>query len=252
MIHIYPLLAIPLAAFIHWIGERRSSVLKIAVATMSLFFIALNISYSVQRSLGVLISEESNFQFNTQMLFRTKLRYNDLVTFDIAAFQPDTSQLMKIKTLACEDFNDSTSGQFIKDTLTGSGYFYSMLDEEHHPYPIKLKYSDAVFGDAKWIKCSGRFMCPQDAGYYKHLFVFSANRKGNYYLWQGCKIENKINPYAGEKLTIEQSRPGEWGRVYFFTRVPQKMEDGDDLEVDLWNIGKQPIGLDDICIELYK
>lgn len=251
MIHIYPLLAIPLAAFLLWVWNRKAIVLKTAVALVCLFFVALNVSYSVQRSVGVMMSEESNFQYNAKMLFRTKLRYEDLVTFDIAEFQPDTAKIIKLKTLACLNFNDSTSEYHIKDTITGAGYFYKMTDE-YIPYSITLKYKVAELSGAKWMKCSGRFMYPKYPEYFRHLLILSYMRNGEFVSWKGCKIENKINPHKHERQFLEQSRPGEWGAVYFFARIPEDVKDDDDIKVELWNIGKLPMLLDDICIEAYR
>ncbi|WP_336518634.1 hypothetical protein, partial [Pollutibacter soli] len=44
MIHIYPLLAIPLAAFLLWVWNRKSIVLNVVVALVCSFFVSLNIS----------------------------------------------------------------------------------------------------------------------------------------------------------------------------------------------------------------
>ncbi len=90
MIHLYPLLAIPLTAFFKYISER-TWIVKTSFITLCLFFIAMNLCYSIQQVSGVIDSPDSNMAFNFQMLFRTKLTYDDLVVKNIGEWQPDTN-----------------------------------------------------------------------------------------------------------------------------------------------------------------
>jgi len=256
MIHLYTLLAIPFAAFTTYISGK-ANIAKMAFALVSLFFIAVNISFSMQKAAGILNSEESNFQFNSQMLFRMKMRYNDLVTADIAEWQPDATKLEKTGILKCENYEDPTDAHYTTDTTGRSKFVYHMLDEEHHPNTINIVYNKKDFGDAQWLKCSGRFMIPNGpTGYFKHLLVFSIKRGDDYYKWQGMKITNKIGladstcPHS--EIELNHIELKKWGYVYFYTKLPAKVKDGDIITLDLWNIGKEEIYMDDICLELYK
>jgi hypothetical protein len=255
MIHLYPLLAIPLCAFIAFISPKRVWV-KSLVVLISLFFISLNISYSVQKVKGVLISEESNFAFNYQMLYRTTLQYKDLVVMDIGEKQPDETKLQKLATLRCENYEDSVSDRYIKDTTGKSRFIYFMAEDEHHPNTIAIKYSKQLFKDAKWFKCSGRFMYTNYPGaYYQHLLVLSVKQRNDYIKWKGLKINGKIgiaDSTCGHEINFGHFDLNRWGYVYYFVRIPGDIEEGDLVELDLWNIGKQNIYIDDICLELYK
>lgn len=252
MLHMYPLLAVPLAAFIDFI-IYRPKWLQILFAMMVLFCCALNIDYSNRQRLAILWSEESSFEFNYQTMFRTRLRYEDLVVNDIKMFQPDTSKLIKLRTLAVQNYNDSVSDQTIPDPVTGHKYVYYQHDEEHPKISISVPYNKELFAGAKWIKWSGRFMCTQHPDYFRHLLVADIGGK----LWAGCKIENKNfvwlqSEHSMDHLTLFDYKLNVWGPVYFFTKVPKNMNEADILKLFVWIPNKQEIYIDDLCIELYK
>lgn len=248
MLHIYPLLAIPLAAYIQKIASARMRT-KVMIATICSFFVAVNMSYSIQQAKGVLLSEQSNLQFNIQMLFRTKLRYDDLVTYDIGHFQPDTNKITKLGVWHCNNFDDSLNPKYLKSPAPGGTYFYAMGNEELSEL-ISDTFSDKVFKDANWIKCTGKFMYPFPPDYFKHLLVLDIDHKS----WSGCKIENKIaiQNYPDKPVTLDINCINTWGVVSYFVPVPPGLKNGHRIKLYLWNTGKREIYMDDICIELYK
>lgn len=252
MIHMYPLLALPLVAFLSYIA-RKGILIKTAAAVLVLFFISLNISYSIQQALGVLISEESNIAFNYKMLYRTKLNYDDLVIYDIGEIQPDENKLRKIATIKCERYDDSLSEHFVPDTGRGSKYVYHFWGKEpYQPYGINTIYRKADFKDAKWFKCSGKFFYTDDAGYRKHIFYISVNRGDNSISWRGCKIQNKIGNGEKGPMRLDHQKTWQWGYVSFFSRIPDNIREGDKISLDVWNLAQQQLFMDNICLELYK
>ncbi|WP_345077045.1 glycosyltransferase family 39 protein [Nemorincola caseinilytica] len=253
MLHMYPLLSVPLTAFLLWLW-RRPRAIKAATMIGVLFCIALNINYSYQQMKGLLWSEESNWKFNYQMLFKTQLTYDDLVVNDIDEFQPDTSKLVRIGTFAREEYNDSTiADHTVVDPITGHKYVYHLLNgEEHQRINLSVPYDKQRFAGAKWIKCSGRFMCPESHYYFRHLLVLSVDGK----LWKGAKIENKIfdtsiaSPMAGRTLFSSNIRT--WGRVHYFVRIPEGLNEHDMIKLFAWSTDLTEIYVDDLTIELYK
>jgi hypothetical protein len=252
MIHMYPLLALPLAAFISFVA-RKGVAAKALVFVLMLFFISLNISYSIQQASGVLISEESNAAFNYRMLYRTNLTYNDLVTYDIGEIQPDERKLTRIRTIKCERYDDSLSDHFIADTGRGSRYVYHIWGKDpYQPYGINTTYRKTEFGDARWFKCSGKFLYTEGAGYRKHLFYIAINRGDSNISWKGVKIENKIGNGEDGPMRLDHQKTWEWGYVTFFSRIPEDIREGDRISLDVWNHAQQQLFLDNICLELYK
>ena len=209
----------------------------------------MNISYCVQQERGLIWSEVSNMQYNMGMLFRTQLTYNDLVTNDIAETQPDISKLTKTAVLGCENYEDSASDHFEKDNVYGSMYLYRMRDQEIQE-AVVVQYDSKKFGDAKWIRCSGKFMYPELSGFEKHLLVLDIQNN----LWKGCKIENKVGDWsnAGEHTNIFYEKRNTWGPVFFFVRIPKNIKEGDLIKMFVWSVGKRDLYMDDLCLELYR
>lgn len=256
MIHLYPLLAIPLAALLQYIGQRKA-IVKYAVVLIAILFSAVNISYSIQQASGILFSEESNAVYNMHMLFRVHANYNDLVTYDIKEVQPDEGSLVKVGTLACNYFDDSVSDHYIHNYATGQGYIYHVQDsEEYYPGKVEVRYDSALFKHARWIKCSGRFFCPKPYLYFKHLFTLDIAHDGNTSHWFGCKIDNKLglegDTAAAYEYTFGHVMLNKWAGVHFFIRVPGDIHQGDRIRLDIWNLGKREMYVDDVCLELYK
>ncbi len=251
MIHLYPLLALAFVAFLQWTAQRRLW-LKVAVGAVALFFVSLNISYSYQQMQGLIWSEESNYVFAWQMLYRTELRYNDLVVHDIPIRQPDTTKLVKIATLATETYSDSTLKNIQPDPITGHKYVYHMQGEEFQQTTMSGRYNSQQHKGARWIKCSGRFMYPSPPDYFRHMFVVSIQDK----LWHGAQVENKTFDWrtieGHDHLTLFDYKLSTWGTVYFFVPVPENIADGDEIKLYGWSLDKSDLYLDDLSLELYK
>lgn len=256
MINIYALLSIPFAAFLTFIA-KRGVLIKAATISLSILLMAVNISYSVQKSLNILNSEESNMAFNIQTMFRYKLNYLDYVVADAGERQPDIKTISRIGCLAIESFEDSVSEHFVKDPLGRSKYLYHFTDNEHFVHSIKERYNTKRFKGAKWLKCSGLFMVPNTRVYYQHLMVLDISRNNNIMKWRSCKTDNKIGLVDNlcehtDKIDIYHYDKGRWGHVYFFVAIPDNIKEGDIITLDLWNIGKQELYMDNLTLEIYK
>jgi hypothetical protein len=259
MIHLYPLLALPFAALLHWLFQRGFA-LKAVTALLMLFLISVNLSFSTLEARGMLNSEDSNWGFNLHLLFRSRLHYHDLIEKDIAVHQPQPGSLHFVRTLAQEDFNDSTGSRYMKDMQPGrSGSLAHIQEDEYSPRQLKVVWNKADFGDAHWIRCSGRFMYPNSAALYEnHVMIFSI--AGNGSTWKGVRIENKVGladstcPHeviGGYQLS--HSEPNHWGTVWFFVPLPlDKMKDGDVLELNVWNPAHRELYFDDLRMELWR
>jgi hypothetical protein len=261
MIDVYPLLALPFAAFLRWVGARGRILKGVTVAVMILL-ISVNYSYSMLQARGLLNSEDSNWSYNLHMLFRTRLYYPDLVEKDIGVHQPRSGSLQYVRTLAFEDFNDSTDQQHVRDTLPGrTGYVILMTREEFLREPLKVTWSKAAFGDAQWIRCSGRFMYPANVGLYEnHVLVMNVGHEGKSLSWYGVRVENKIGladstciHWKDGNYKLDHEEHGRWGNMWFYIKLPVgKMKDGDAIELNLWNPKGLVFYLDDLKMELWR
>ena len=255
MIHIYPLLAMPLTAFVHF-TSRTSKLLRFGLGTVMMLFVAINISYSFQRSKQMLISEESTFLFNATTLFKNNLTYSDLLTLDLNQIQPNQSTIQFVKNLGCQPFDDSISENYVADTEKNNGFVYATQKQEHHPAHLSAVYDSKLFNQGSWIKVSGRFMVTEGQGFYQHLLVTEIKR-GDYLIdWQKVKIDEKIgladSSCEHNQITLRHYERNKWGYVYFLYRLPKNLQNGDVINISVWNIGKQEMFMDDLCLELFS
>ncbi len=246
MIHMYPLLALPLGAFFRYISQKPLAV-KAGIAAICLFFCSVNLCFSIQEANGVIDSPESNMAFNLQMLYRDSLTYKDLIIKDIGEWQPDEQKLIKTNTLHVATFDDSVNADYIRDTINGSKYFYHWHDADLLLL-AKIPYNKEQFKDAKWFKCSGRFMCPNWLDYFRHLLVLDINDREK--LWRGLKIENNI-PDSNTSMTLKRCVTNKWGEVAYYARVPHNLTQGDTIKLIIWSSDKRDMYMDDVKLELW-
>ncbi|HEY9178034.1 MAG TPA: glycosyltransferase family 39 protein, partial [Flavipsychrobacter sp.] len=102
MLHMYPLLGLPLAAFIQFIS-RKGIAVKILFAAACLVGVGMVYSLSLLQAQRKYESDYAKPEFYLQMLFKNQLTYEDMLVADIGQFQPDTGKLKKITTLAVND-----------------------------------------------------------------------------------------------------------------------------------------------------
>lgn len=259
MLHLYPLLAIPLAAWISYISQR-GVILKTFFLLFSIFSTGIILSLSILMAEDKYRSEYANMQFYTRMAFSNKLTYKKLVEWDLAEYQPNEKKLTKIATLAAEDFNNPKNEHYVTDPLDSNRLIYLMWEgEEYSADILNIQYRKSDFQDASWVKCSGSFMYIDTAEHLSRMFVFFVkNPSGDMVTWKGCKIDNKIGmsdsscPHTNENLTLQHSEYGRWSPVYFYTKVPDDIQEGDLISLYIWNIPKKRMFFDDFKIEIYK
>jgi hypothetical protein len=233
MIHLYPLLAIPLATLISIAAKKR--VMQISLWLLLLFCCFVNIKQSIQQAKGEMWSEESNATFNMQTLFKTKLHYNP-------------SLLPRRKSLAEINFSDS---------VNHNGY--TRMSEQDEFAERSLQYSatdkDAT---AEYIKVSGVFNSPEQIyDWYRYqLLVVTVTRNSEALLWEAVKINNKIGLADGSclkhpRIDLRHSDINQWGPVHFFAPTSFKLKPGDEVKVLVWNLARKPLLIRNLKLELF-
>ena len=251
IVHLYPLLAISLAIFIQRASKWRLTAKAFLILLFSLFTV-VNVSQSMQQGKFILLSEEGNAVYDLSILFKPKIDYKDLVVFDIGELQPDSSSLTLVTSLGCAHFDDSVSSHYVKDTITGKGYFYSMNGDEFADEKVSVKYSAALFKDARWVRCSGRFMYAQSPNTTRHMIAFGVED----IKWSGCKLDNKAGLRCGNAkdkvVNIFRFECFCWDSVVFWVKLPHHIPEGKQIALFAWNWPRNDLYVDDLCMELYK
>lgn len=258
MIHLYPLLAIPLASFT-WLVARGNFVIKLAYGALCIFIISVIYSLCGLQTQFFFKSEVANAAYYMGMIYKDRLNYDNLVEMDVEELQPNEEKLVKIKTIARADFDDSLNNHFVPDP-EDTGYAYHMWEgQEYTDEGIMLTYSKNEFKDAKWLKCSGRFMVTDYAEHIPHKLVCTiTDGNGELIKWSGCGIDNKIGlvdstcEHVNDKYTYMHYEYWIWSTIYFYTKIPCDIDENCTIKLTMWNQPKKQVFMDDFKIELYK
>src|SRR5690606_29712870 len=156
-------------------------------SAVCIFFTGVIFSLSMLMAQNKFRSEDANLPFYAEMLFTNQVTYNALLAFDLSEFQPDPARLQKIATLAEEDFNQRVDEHYVTDPNDSIGLIYHMWEgQEYTTAGINTTYNKQIFKDAKWVKCSGRFMYTDYAEHIPNIFVFEIkDADGNFKHWKG-------------------------------------------------------------------
>ncbi len=244
MIHMYPLLAFPLAAFLADRSARKWHM-KILSGIVMLFFIAVNLSYSDQAARGDLSSENSNLHFNVSTLFKRNITYQDLVTYDLDEFQPDENEVRCLKTIASLSLHDSVTGR----------PYYIVRKEEYPDIHTEINFSKKDFAGASFIRCEGLFLEPvytvREGR--SHLMVMEIKRGDSSLCWKGVYVNNKIGlrNLPPNDIHLSNLHPGVWDTVYFYMPLPDFLSVGDRISLSFLNLSKNECWIKEVKMSLY-
>ena len=178
MVDIYAVLALPFAVFLHWVWTRGKGV-RIAYSVLLIGFVAINLSYSLQQAMGIIVSQDSKYRFNLQTLFRFSLDRDDLIVWDTGVPQPDSKDLKVVDAYALSLADTAFADHLVADTITHRNTVYLMREgEEYSPFSIKVPFDQLKDKSPAWIRCSGKFMTPLPEYdiYQNHLLITQIKR----------------------------------------------------------------------------
>jgi len=256
MIHIYPLLALPMAVIIDWILNKKW---RLVFMPLIAFFVWVSFSFSMHQGYGNLHSEESNRIYNQSLLFKSTVNFDDLLMLDLGIHPPKENQLRKELDLGVMTMEDSLQVPFIADTSGHGGRVMEIMsDKEYHPsFSVVLNPQASFY--KRWIKCSGDFyVFSQGDNYFTNsLFVVDIHRGEEVKLWNKVHIHNKIGYKDSVGGAFNHAKPtkgisNRWGQVSFFVRMPEDCQGGDKLSLSIWNLGWAHMYVDNLKLELWR
>ena len=72
-------------------------------------------------------------------------------------------------------------------------------------------------------------------------------------VWKAIKINNKVGVDANSKdIHLQKYRDNVWGYTPFFVRIPEGLQDNDEISLFIWNIGKHDLLVNSISLQLYR
>lgn len=262
MIHVYPLLAFPLAYLLvkTWKAGYCCRIGLMGVAGVA---VVLSLAFQVQQAKGNLFAEQSNAGFAYSTLFKKGLCSSDLVRQDLGVAQPDPDKLLRQQVLALESFaaihteySDANSDYTIPPgalQLQPAEEFLSLsLRTLWEPEPLAITQPTKE----QWLRCSGRFLAPhaQLDLYTQHLLTLQVRKEGQDQpvAWYGCRINNKLGWSAQTdacQANLFSGKAGVWDEVSFFVPLPKALQAGMILEVSVWNRAGQALWVDELRLE---
>ncbi len=250
MVETYALLSIPMGYFFTFLYKKGKMIFAFLILLVT-FFIALNVFQTYQHFKGILWSEDANWAYYKAIFGKTKAGYSDLVTYDMAIYQPDTSDLKYVRTLAFNDFNDSLSPQYSGFPEDSTNFFYRFAkgDDAFPSVKFRLKENSIEAGD--WLKMSVDCMRPyaiQDI--YRMTLLICAIDKGNSpEPWRFVRLDNKPQ---NTDFSIWGGRSNVWATVYAFVKVPKGITEEGFAKIFLLKPAYPDIYLDNFKVEHWK
>ncbi len=178
--------------------------------------------------------------------------YDDLVVFDIAEKQPDTKKLIAVDSPINMAFTDTS---FVSNDVDGSKVYEVNTDVINPPLEIKLNYDPLTMKDAKWIKVSGDFYALDWAEIWTcQSFIYTVERGSDFIKRTAVRINNKIGRSGKdmEHTPLFYWHVNEWGKMYFYSKIPNRIQRGDVIRIKIANTGKNRMKMKNISAQLFK
>jgi hypothetical protein len=245
MIETYALLSLPLAVFTQEILNRKWWIYL--YAPLVTFFIWLNVFNTYQFSLGILWSEDANWNYYKTVFGKTSINKSDLVVYDSGEMQPDVSNLKFSERIYVNTFEDSTSEYYDSFSAFKGEYSFTFNNElEFGPgFKVKLDTINANAGD--WLKASVYCMRKYEGNdiYRMSSLVVKVGDKK----WRHVRLDNKpgntINSLWGGKSNV-------WEKVDLWVQIPESINGNEIVESFIWNRNHNKIYIDEFVVEVWK
>lgn len=248
MVECYPLLSFALASFFFACTQKKMT--KWLPVTILVLFAGLNLFQTWQQLEGIMYSEGGKKAFYLASFGKTKHTPESLRSYDSGERQPDTNDLVLVKMLVTESFEDSMQVQR-SDSIRKSGV-YSVYDPNEFPFGQNLPMGEVRPGD--WVKVGvSGFILPedliQDRDKSAALVFQLMDEKGEIQKWTSIAISR----YLGNPTYSFWSAGAAnvWGEASFYIQIPRSVTSEWRMNAGVWNPNHQRIFLDDFYVGHY-
>jgi len=240
MMHVYALLAIPLAFFVKWgMEERKWMLLPIPV------LIALNLFQTWQTDQGILHTSRMTWPYYQQIFLKDYVPPGAeellLVYRDYAGGRAfvDSTKYAPVRSFS-KNFDAGTAegGTTIENAPSGCCAF---VFEETTEYgaALEMAYRELSAKDHAWIEISCVVLLDSTPDHHKLLMVSHMSHNDWVYGYAAIPIEETV-------------RVGEWSRVSCFVLTPEMRTNRDPFKTYVWKQGKGRVLMDDLTITVHE
>jgi len=246
MVGPYALLAIPLAYFVQF--TFRNPWVKKGFLGLVLCFAALNIFQTYQEFWGVSRSEYASDAYYWKIFGKTKMDYAMLATYDSNVNQPKYTH--HISTVYENSFNDTTQAHLDFSTFH-SPPAALWLNKDFGEITLVSKSIEALGAHpGQYLKISGWFYAEHPVSWWNSaLMIGTVIKNGQTTRWRQMWINNKILAQKSN-FSLWNSHPKEWGKVYFYYKIPSNTKPQDQIKLLIQNGHPTTIIVDDLEVEV--
>jgi hypothetical protein len=242
----YVLVAIPLAAWVAWLGECKT-LLRIALSAVMFFFILLNLFQTWQYMNFILEPSRITRAFYWRTFGKTHPDPKDALYLlpeqnNIKeTLENENDYIPRKAGIYCFENGASMAGHGYTSDQHHSGKWSLRLSPEVQFSPnLIFQYKQLSHSDIFWIRASAwvYFTCnPEDV---KCSIVITSRRHRHEYKYRGADLE---------KMNLE---PGKWQYVHMDYLSPY-MENRDDLlNAYFWYRGDKEVYIDDFTLTVFE
>lgn len=219
MITLYPILAINLGIFIHWLGKIKFKSLKIVFFILVTFFIALNQFQWWQFKQWIIHPYLTTKSYYFDSFFKT----NPLdVNKDLLLVERDFSGKMEFKNKL--NYEEKMH-LFLKDTISIIENSYIKFNETNEFLITKsFPYDKISNQDHFWVVVNFNYKINCDSNYQKPVFVATMERLNGNYGYFSKEVSDCNN--------------SDWSTFQFEYLTPPIRSESDILKIYFWNRSK--------------
>lgn len=255
MIDVYPFLAFPLAAVLHYMTSA-----KLWIRAIGFILVAAGVMVSLrliqkQRE-GTLWSEMSSFTFVASTLFKNKIDAQDYTTIDIPYYQPRSETLARLqrKVLAENDFESDSNSHWNSEKKSTC---YKMTNQESSGVLVSYKLQSEDFKGLEYLQVELDIKLQNTAYYYYHLSDVTLHiRRGEQNIYSKfMKLDNKLGKKPIDTLSrnFHDIHLNIWDKIAFSLPYPlyKELLPGDFLEIRVNSFAKNEILMDNLTLHGY-
>lgn len=253
MADIYGLLAFPLAAFLHWNGEKK--VKQVFNVAIFILFAGLNIFQTWQEHEGILWSQDENGAHFWHLMGKTGFDPEGLILFESNERQPGPG-IQRQAILLTNDMEDSIQAPVRSRELAHGGQFSVPIGEQEFAGGLGMKpeqLQSVKPGD--WLRVSvWGYIKPDDIVWDRSqlavLTLVIQHADGHNIKYRHLRIASKIGNPEGNLWHC--GKPGEWGEASFFVKIPDDFKPDMSIKAYVWNPNKTRLFIDDLSVEHWR
>jgi len=246
MVETYAMLFLPLGYFFKWAITSKHKIVVYSFHVLLVLIIVLNLFQTWQYRHGIIHAERMTKKYYFNVFGKTSATENDRKLLSVDRNQTvfeeyaNYSENYTKKEVFNLDFENEKSENII-DTLASKGTSSFLLNESTPFSPtFKKKYTDITNKSYIWIKAS------------VWVYLTAPYTESNSALVISTESDGKSYKYLMTDYVNFNIIPNKWTEIQLDYLTPELKNKNDIIKVYFWNIGSQPVLIDNFKITIFE